>query len=128
MTYTKEELENMLENEEISSEVLQTLLEAKKSGDVDFTLMDIREVYEYNDSSIVDTDLLIPTSVIGNHVGKFEELKDKRVILYCRTGNRTGQILYALKNMGYTNISHLSNGILSYFGEKVSNAPIPNQL
>ncbi len=128
MTYTKEELEAMLENEEISSEVLQTLLEARKSGDVDFVLMDIREVYEYNDSSIVETDFLIPTSVIGNHVEKFEELKDKRVVLYCRTGNRTGQVMYALNNMGYTNISHLSNGILSYFGQKVSNAPIPNQL
>ncbi len=128
MAYTKEELETMLKSEEISSEVLQTLLEAREKGDVDFILMDIREVYEYNDSSIVGTDMLIPTSVIGNHVGKFEELKDKRVILYCRTGNRTWQVLHALKNMGYTNISHLSHGILSYFGQKVSNAPIPNQL
>ena len=128
MSYTKEELETMLNSEEISSEVLQTLLEARESKEVDFVLMDIREVYEYNDSSIVGTDLLIPTSVIGNHVGKFEELKDKRVILYCRTANRTWQVMHALKNMGYTNISHLSNGIVSYFGQKVSNAPIPNQL
>ncbi len=128
MSYSKEELEQMIENPEISSEVLQTLLEARKAGDIEFILMDIREVYEYNDASIVGTDLLVPTSVIGNHINKFEELKDEKVVLYCRTGNRTGQVMYALNNMGYKNISHLSHGILSYFGEKISNAPIPNEL
>ena len=128
MEYTKEELEKMLENPEISSEVLQLLLEERKKGNIDFVLMDIRETFEFDQSSIVGCDMLIPTSVIGNHVDKFEELKDKRVILYCRTGSRTWQVMNALRNMGYDNISHLSNGILSYFGEKVSNAPYPNKL
>ena len=128
MSYTKDELQEMLKNPEISSEVLQTLLKAREAGEIDFVLMDIREEFEFKDSSIVGADMLIPTSVIGNHVNKFDELKDKHIILYCRTGARTGQVKYALNNMGYINISHLSHGIMSYFGEKVSNAPIPNQL
>ena len=128
MEYTKEELEKMLQNQQISSEVLQTLLQERKKGNIDFVLMDIRETFEFDQSSIVGCDILLPTSIIGNHVNKFEELKDKRVILYCRTGSRTGQVMNALNNMGYTNISHLSHGILSYFGEKVSNAPYPNKL
>ena len=128
MKYTEEELEKMLQNQQISSEVLQVLLEEREKGNIDFILMDIRETYEFDQASIVGCDMLLPTSIIGNHVDKFEELRDERIILYCRTGSRTSQVMYALNNMGYKNISHLSNGILSYFGEKVSNAPYPNKL
>ena len=128
MTYTKEELEEMMKNPQILSEVLKILLQEREKGKIDFILMDIRETFEFDQSSIVGCDMLIPTSVIGNHIDKFEELKDKHIILYCRTGNRTGQVMYALNNMGYNNISHLTHGIVSYFGEKVSNAPYPNKL
>ncbi len=128
MQYSKEELEKMMKNPEISSEVLELLLKEREKGNIDFILMDIRETFEFDQSSIVGCDMLIPTSVIGNYIDKFEELKDKHIILYCRTGNRTYQVMHALNNMGYNNISHLSNGILSYFGEKISNAPYPNKL
>ncbi|NPA82769.1 MAG: rhodanese-like domain-containing protein [Epsilonproteobacteria bacterium] len=126
--YTKEDLQNMLNNSEISSQALETLLKARENGDIDFKLVDIREVYEYTDASIKGTDLLLPTSVIHLHMDKLEALKNTPTILYCRTGNRTGHVLSILKKMGFDKMSHLSQGILSYRGEIVRDAAIPNKL
>ncbi len=124
----KNNLNQLLQKQQMRADELETLLEARKNGEVDFTLIDIREVFEYTNSSIEGSDLLIPTSVIQGHLDKFEELKDKPVVLYCRTGTRTGNVMYALHNMGYKNIVHLNGGILSYGGKKIQNAEIPNKI
>ncbi len=126
MEYTKEELEKMLQNQEMSSAELEALLKAREEGKIDFVLMDVRETFEFVDRSIKGADILLPTSQMNNKIHVFDELKDKPVVLYCRTGSRTGQVMYALRNMGYNNIVHLSPGIMGYFGETLHNAPIPN--
>jgi rhodanese-related sulfurtransferase len=128
MEYTKEELEQMLQNPQMSSQELETLLKAREEGKIDFVLMDVREVFEFTDRSIKGADILLPTSMMNNKLHVFEELKEKPVVLYCRTGSRTGQVMYALRNMGYDNIVHLNPGIMGYFGETESGAPIPNEL
>jgi len=126
MEYSKEELEKMLQNQEMSSAELEALLKAREEGKIDFVLMDVRETFEFVDRSIKGADILLPTSQMNNKIHVFDELKDKPVVLYCRTGSRTGQVMYALRNMGYNNIVHLSPGIMGYFGETLHNAPIPN--
>ncbi len=128
MQYTNEELQEMLQNKQMSSDALQALLEAREKGDIKFTLIDIREVFEYTSSSIDGTDLLLPTSMLQAHLDKLEALKDEPVVLYCRTGNRTGQVMMALERMGYTNIVHLSRGIIAYNGKTSHNAELPNEL
>jgi len=128
MSYTKEELEQMLAKKDLSSSELEALLEARSKGEVDFKLVDIREVFEYNQSSIDGTDLLIPTSAIQQHFNKLEAIKDEPIILYCRTGNRTGQIMYALDNMGFPKVSHLFQGIISYHGKTSNGAELPNEV
>lgn len=128
MKYTNEELQGMLESKQMSSDALKSLLKARDTGDVRFTLVDIREVYEFESSSINGTDLLLPTSVIQSHLDKLEALKNETVVLYCRTGNRTGQVMSALERMGHDKIVHLSRGIISYDGDTSHQAEIPNAL
>ena len=128
MSYTKEELQNILASKNMSSSELVTLLEAREKGEIEFNLVDIREVFEYDSSSIDDTDLLIPTSVIQQHIDKLEAIKDEPIVLYCRTGNRTGQIMHALDSMGFTKVVHLSQGIITYGGKTSHGAKVPNQL
>ncbi len=127
MGYSKDELEQMLQTKEMSSEQLETLLKAREEGTIDFKLVDIREVFEYEAASIDGTDLLVPTSVIQQQLPKLEAIKDENIILYCRTGNRTGQIMYALDNMGYPKVVHLSQGIIAYRGKISQNAPLPSE-
>ncbi len=126
MEYTKEKLEKMLQNQEMSSAELQALLKAREEGKVDFVLMDVREVFEFTDRSIKGADILLPTSQMNAKFDVLEALKEKPLVLYCRTGSRTGQVMYALRNMGFDKVVHLSPGIMGYFGETEHNAPIPN--
>ena len=128
MSYTKEELQNILASKNMSSSELVTLLEAREKGEIGFNLVDIREVFEYDSSSIDDTDLLIPTSVIQQHIDKLEAIKDEPIVLYCRTGNRTGQIMHALDSMGFPKVVHLAQGIIAYGGKTSHGAKVPNQL
>ncbi len=128
MEFTKEDLNKIVANQQMSSAELETLLKAREEGDIDFKLIDIREVFEFTDRSIVGADLLYPTTMIQKFVTDLEALKDEPVILYCRTGSRTGQIMYALRNMGMENVVHLSDGIMAYRGETIKGADIPNEL
>ena len=126
MEYTKEELEKMLQNQELSSAELQALLKAREEGKIDFVLMDVREVFEFTDRSIKGADILLPTSQMNAKFDVLEALKEKPLVRYCRTGSRTGQVMYALRNMGFDKVVHLSQGIMGYFGETEQNAPIPS--
>jgi len=128
LKYTNRELEEMLAQKQMSSDALQALLEAREAGEVKFTLIDIREVFEYTSQSITGTDLLLPTSMIQKHLDKLEAIKEEPVILYCRSGNRTGQVMAALERMGHDKVVHLSRGIIAYSGATVHAAEIPNEL
>lgn len=124
----QEVYDTCIKTHEISDKQLQKLLTCKEKRQLDFLLVDIREMFEYTNLSIKGTDLLIPTSIIHTKLSLLEENKDKFIILYCRTGNRTSFTMFALKRMGFSKIAHLSDGIVSYTGETKKNAPLPNEL
>ena len=111
----------------ISSKELIELIEQKDQGKDDFVLVDVREDYEYLNQSIDGTDLLLPTSNFDELVKILEDIKDRSIILYCRTGTRTGQLLEILKKVGFKNIAHLSDGITQYLGKTSQSAPIPKK-
>ena len=121
-------LQSIAKNHEISSDELQFLLLRREKGQVDFLLIDIREMYEYSAVSIKGTDLLLPTSMIHHHLDELAKQKDRLMIFYCRSANRTFQLISILKRMGYSRIAHLDGGVVEYLGEKVKNAPLPNTL
>jgi len=123
MSFTCKDIESL--GTELSDTELKELLTCKENGEVEFQLIDIREMFEYSDLSIKGTDILFPTSTMHMHMDVLEKIKDDFIILYCRTGSRTGQMLNILKRMGFKKIAHLSNGIVQFSGEKLKNAPLP---
>lgn len=93
-----------------------TVLELKKMMDEndDFQLIDVREPHEY-DICHLDGEL-IPMSDIPNNVDKIS--KEKKVILHCRSGKRSGDMLLWLeKNHGFSNLYNLKGGILAWAKE-----------
>jgi rhodanese-related sulfurtransferase len=120
------DLQEIYQSGQISSWQLQSLLTCRNEGKVNFWLIDIREIYEYSELSIEGVNLLYPTSSIHEHLDELEKIKNEFIILYCRSGNRTEQILQALTRMGFTKITHLSDGIITYKGAKLKNAKLPN--
>ena len=120
--------QRVFSSSEASDEELQILLKHREKGEFDFKLIDIREVYEYISNSIDDTDLLYATTLFHKYIDELEKIKDEYIVLYCRTGNRTAQVLSILKRMGFSKIAHLSRGIDQYSGKMSKNAKLPKNI
>lgn len=115
----------IFQTNQVSDQQLQDMLTCREQKELDFTLIDIREDFEFRDLSIKGCDLLLPTSTIHQHMEALEErFKDKPIILYCRTGVRTGHMIKVLKRMGFTYVAHLTLGITQYSGITLKNATV----
>jgi len=114
----KKQLEKLVKKEQLSSSELESLLQARKEGLIDFELIDIREPFEYEMEHIVGADRLLPTTQFQSWAGDILE-SDKNIIIYCRTGNRTGQVQHILKQYGKS-VPHLTDGIVAFRGETKS--------
>jgi rhodanese-related sulfurtransferase len=76
-------------------------------------LIDVREPFENTDFNIGGR--LLPLGKIQSmQIDEIEDLKDEEVILYCRSGNRSGQACMFLDTMGFTNTKNLTGGMLAW--------------
>lgn len=84
----------------------------------DFLLLDVRTQAEFEDRHIPGA-ICIPNETIGT--GEIPELSDKnqRILVYCRSGNRSKQAAEKLTKLGYTNVLEFG-GINTWTGETVS--------
>lgn len=93
-----------------------TVQELKKLMDsnADFQLIDVREPHEYDICNL--NGELIPMSDIPSSVDKIA--RDKQVVIHCRSGKRSGDMLLWLeKNHGFTNLYNLKGGVLAWARE-----------
>ena len=116
---TKEECEAILKNEQLDSDEILSLLEARELGMVDFNLVDVREWMEWNQQRIKGTDYLIPTTSFYIQLSQIEDQKEKPTIVYCLTGSRSAYCQQILKSMGWKQVSNYKQGIIDYQGEIV---------
>ncbi|MEO6329956.1 MAG: rhodanese-like domain-containing protein [Ginsengibacter sp.] len=76
-------------------------------------LLDVRESYENAEFNI--GGMLVPVGNIQNmQIEEIEHLKNEEVILYCRSGNRSGIAAMILDKLGFTNTKNLVGGMLSW--------------
>ncbi len=97
-----------------------TPLELKKKFDdkADFQLIDVREQHEYDQVNLGGE--LIPVGSILDEVEKIS--LDKDVVVYCRSGSRSGAVIHELeKRFGFSNLYNLKGGILAY-GREADNS------
>ena len=114
---SKEEAEILLNKEQLNGDELESLLEARELGMIDFSLIDVREPMEYEMAHIVGTNELLPTSQFYDWINKIQSRKDERLIIYCHTGSRSFQVQQVLKQQGFKHVGNLTHGIISYPGE-----------
>jgi sulfur-carrier protein adenylyltransferase/sulfurtransferase len=92
---------------EVTVQELKSLLDSH----TDFQLIDVREPHEYDICNLQGE--LIPQGEIPHHVSRIA--KDKQVVVHCRSGARSGNIVTWLeKNHGFTNLYNLKGGILAW--------------
>lgn len=76
-------------------------------------LVDVREPHEHAEFNI--GGILFPLGKIqAMQVDELDNLKDEEVIVYCRSGNRSGQAAMILDTMGFTNTKNLTGGMLKW--------------
>jgi len=79
----------------------------------ELNLVDVREPHENAEFNIGGT--LVPLGDIRiMQIDEIEDLKDKEVIVYCRSGNRSGQAAMLLETMGFQDVKNLTGGMLSW--------------
>ena len=84
-------------------------------------ILDVREPGERAEFNIGGK--LLPLGRLhAMDVEEIENWKDKEVICYCRSGNRSGQACLLLETMGFSNTKNLLGGMLAWqekFGRTV---------
>jgi len=75
-------------------------------------LLDVREPHEREEFNI--GGIHIPLGQVMIQADELENLKNQEVIVYCRSGNRSGQGAMILETMGFTNTKNLSGGMLAW--------------
>ena len=95
----------------IMKEITAVELRDKTQGKEDIQLIDVRESYEHEQSNLGGE--LIPMGEILEQVDRID--KQKPVVVYCRSGNRSSVVIRELENrFGFTNLYNLKGGILAY--------------
>lgn len=89
-------------------------VDAKQAMDLikknDPLILDVRTPNEYY-SGHIENAVLIPLQQLSDRLSEIEDYKDRVVLLYCRTGNRSTVAAEILIQNGFKKLYNLSNGI-----------------
>ncbi|HEX2848206.1 MAG TPA: rhodanese-like domain-containing protein [Chitinophagaceae bacterium] len=93
----------------ITAEELKARLDAGEK----LNIVDVREPHEHAEFNI--GGLLYPLGKVQTmQVDELEPFKDEELIVYCRSGNRSGQACLILDTLGFTNTKNLVGGMLNW--------------
>lgn len=98
MSYTnidKKELNKLLKSEE------------------DFLLLDVRTKEEFLENNI-DGSVNVPLSDLLFNMDEIEDYKDKKIVVYCRSGHRSITACNLLAMEGFNDLYNLEKGIIDY--------------
>ena len=102
-----------------------TVEEAKKMvGKEDVFILDVRTPSEFNSSRIEGATLISVTNSGGSSLSPDQLLesrinevpKDKKILVYCRSGHRSTSASKILVNAGYSQVYNMEGGINAWTG------------
>jgi sulfur-carrier protein adenylyltransferase/sulfurtransferase len=81
------------------------------SGDA--VLIDVREPHEWDEAHLVEAEH-VPQGELLDRIDELAPDTDQRVLLYCRTDNRSSRSADALQSLGYGNVGVIEEGIVGW--------------
>ncbi len=89
----------------------------------DIFLIDVREPGEYEIVSIPGA-VLIPKNefLMGNALEQLPQ--DKKIVLHCKSGVRSAEVLAVVKSAGFSNAVHLGGGVLGWVNQIEPHKPV----
>lgn len=91
---------------------VQELKQRMDAGDADFVLIDVRESYENDEFNIGGK--LIPVGAFMAAIPGLSDHKNEEIVLYCRSGSRSGMAKQLLVASGFTNVKNLLGGMMAW--------------
>src|SRR5436189_3680140 len=76
-------------------------------------LVDTREPHEYEEAHI-EGGRLVPPGLLRDEIESVVPDRSQRVLLYCRSGNRSGKAAEEMIDLGYANVANIGGGILEW--------------
>ncbi len=93
----------------ITAEELKARLDAGEK----LNIVDVREPHEHAEFNIGGT--LYPLGQVQTmQVDELEKFRDQELIVYCRSGNRSGQACMILDTLGFKATKNLVGGMLNW--------------
>ena len=87
-------------------------LKEKLDNNEDFVFIDVREPAEYESFNLGAK--LIPLGTLPGALNELEPLKEKEIVIHCRSGARSANAKNFLVQMGYKNVRNLLGGVLRW--------------
>ena len=82
------------------------------------TLIDVREASEVS-NGIIKGAKKIPLGELATQIPSLEKNKDKPILVYCRSGSRSGSACNTLTQHGFSDVYNLAGGIMSWESENL---------
>lgn len=79
----------------------------------DALVLDVREQAEFAQAHILNSRGL-PLSQFEARIGDLEKYKDKPVIVYCASGNRSNAAASMLRKRGFSSVFNLNGGFVAW--------------
>ena len=83
-------------------------------NDDNVTLLDVRTIQEFKSGHLRGATL-IPVQALDKNLGMLKQDKDKKIIVYCRTGSRSVSASRILEKNGFTPLN-VKGGIIQLLG------------
>ncbi|MET8699915.1 adenylyltransferase/sulfurtransferase MoeZ [Kitasatospora sp. NPDC058032] len=105
------------------STITSKQLKQWQDDEEDIYLIDVREPGEYEIVSIPGA-VLIPKNefLMGNALEQLPQ--DKKIVLHCKSGVRSAEVLAVVKSAGFANAVHLGGGVLGWVNQIEPHKPV----
>ena len=106
----------------ISSQEAYDLIE-RNLDNRDFIIIDVRTGKEYSSGHVKKSKMIdFNSQTFKNDLQGLD--KNKTYLIYCRSGNRSGQALLLMKEMGFIRVYEINGGITDWINNKF---PVVNE-
>lgn len=95
----------------------EKFIELAKTGD--YEILDVRTAQECAEGMIPGAKEInfMDQALFSNYISELD--KDKKYLIYCRSGNRSGQACMMMDSLGFSDTYNLIGGMLHWRGEVV---------
>jgi rhodanese-related sulfurtransferase len=86
---------------------------AREEVDAGAKLIDVREPHEWDEAHL-EGAVHVPQGELTERISEIAPDPSERLVLYCRTDNRSSRAADALRDLGYDNVSVMRGGIVDW--------------